>query len=137
RGDVRQMMTDGVIGRGDMYDPIDRFRILADVAPYSQQFRDMVSQMSLMNLSEAEMDEVAEIKKQVSQRKQRSRTYDYQFKTSNVEKQEVTVKRVINNNMFITEEHPDNPIKFAGVYIPMGKDDPVAQEATKLVQQYL
>ena len=34
---IDQMLEDKAIGRGDFYSPMDRYRILADVAPYSEK----------------------------------------------------------------------------------------------------
>jgi endonuclease YncB( thermonuclease family) len=120
---------------GDQYSPIDKFRILADVAPYSREFRDQQSQFKFMDLSDEEKKEIQTIKKQVSVRKDRLRLYPYRFTTSNLENETVTVDQIIDQNTFTTLEHPDNPIRFAGMHIPTGKDDPIALEAMTVIQR--
>jgi endonuclease YncB( thermonuclease family) len=133
---VNKMMEDGAIGRGDFYRPIDRYRILADTAPYSEEFRKLKAQLSMINLDEEEKAEIQIINDQVSSRKEHARTYDYRYKTADVEHQDVTITKVIDNNTFLTEEFGDNPLRLAGVYVPTG-DDERGLEATKLVRQYL
>lgn len=136
RAAVRQMLEDGAIGRGDLYGPVDRYRILADVAPYSEEFRKLKAQLSRMDLSEAEREEIRRINKQLSARKEAVRTYDYRFKTANVKDMTVTVKKVIDNNMFLTEEFGEHPIRLAGVYVPTGKDEK-GEAARKFIRQYI
>lgn len=120
---VYQMLDDGAIGRGDLYGTVDRYRILADTAPYSDDFRQLKSQLALIDLSPEEREEIQEINAQLSERKDNVRTYDYRFKTANVETMKVTVKKILDNNTFLTEEFSDNPIRLAGVYVPNGKDE--------------
>lgn len=136
RETVYQMMKDGAIGRGDLYGPLDRYRILADTAPYSDEFRKLKAQLSLIDLNDDEKKEIQIINKQVAARKDHKRTYDYHFKTANVKNVKVTVKEVLDNNTFLTEEFSDNPIHLAGVYVPTGKDEK-GQAATDFVRQYL
>lgn len=135
REGIRQDMESGKLHRGDLYDPIDRFRILADVAPYSQEYRDMKGQLSNMNLDEDDMKEAQEIKKQVSERKHKYRFYDYRFKTANVDEKMVTVDHVIDSNTFVSMEFPDNPIRLAGVRVSTAKDNPIADEAARVIGQ--
>ncbi|WP_422661744.1 hypothetical protein ACK8P5_25660 (plasmid) [Paenibacillus sp. EC2-1] len=131
RDQLRAEMDSGELNRGDLYDPIDRYRILADVAPYSQQYRDLKSQLSQMDLKDQERKEIQEINKQVTMRKERLRLYPYRFKTANVDDEYVTVDHVIDNNTFIAKEHPDNPIRLAGIRVPTGQDDPIAARAAE------
>lgn len=130
---IRQGLETGEITRGDFYSMLDRYRILADVAPYSEEFRQMRRQIrNWQGLDEEALEEVREIEKQVSAKKKSLRLYEYRFKTANIEKHLVTVKEVINNNMFLVEEF-DHPIRFAGIYVPSGKDDPKAKQARRLI----
>lgn len=133
---VYQMLEDGAIGRGDLYNHIDRYRILADVAPYSEEFRKMKAQLSLIDLTDEEREEVRIINEQVSTRKDHVPTYDYRFQTANVKNMTVTVTDVIDNNTFLTKEFSDNPIRLAGVYVPTGQDEE-GQAATEFVRRYI
>jgi hypothetical protein len=135
RQGIRDDIESGKLNRGNLYDIIDRYRILADVAPYSQEFRDMKAQIGNAGLSEEEMEEVRTINEQVGQRKKKHRFYDYRFKTANVEDQIITVDHVIDNNTFIAVEHPDNPIRLAGVRVSTAKDNPVAQQAGDVISR--
>ncbi|MNQ41740.1 hypothetical protein D3C85_554270 [compost metagenome] len=133
RDHIRQGMQDGTYGRGDFYDMIDRFRILADVAPYSNQYRQMKKDIRDWEyINEEQLEEVREIESQVSAKKENVRFYDYRFKTANVEKFNVTVTEVLDNNMFLTKEF-ENPIKLAGLRAPTGKNDDNAKKAERII----
>ena len=136
RGMVRQMIEDGAIGVGDLYSIVDRYRILADVAPYSEEFRNLKKQLSMMDLEEEEKEEIRKINEYVQQQKDPLPTYDYRFKTANVRDVSVTVTKIVDNNTFYTEEFGDHPIRLAGVFVPSGKDE-AGQQATEFVRKYL
>lgn len=126
-------MKDGTYGRGDFYDMIDQYRILADTAPYSQEFREMDRSIRDWNgLTPEHEEELAEISDQISARKENIRIYPYRFKTADIKREKATITKVLDNNMFMTEEF-ENPIKLAGVYVPTGKDDPIAKEAARKI----
>lgn len=118
RKEIRGAMESGELGRGELYSPMDRFRILADVAPYSQEFRDASSELSMMNLSAEEEREKSKILDRVKQQKEPLRVYDYKFRTANLKKETVTVTKVLDNNTFLTEEYgTEHAIKFAGIHV--------------------
>ena len=103
------------------YSAFDRYRILSDVAPYSDEYRLARKEMSLMNqngmLDEGQQKEYAEIRKQVSAKMKKKNFYDTRFENADVESRTVTVDKVIDQNTFITKEYPNNPFKFAGITI--------------------
>lgn len=133
RSHIRQGMRDGSYGRGDFYDMIDQYRILSDVAPYSDQYRKMKDEIGQwQGLTEEDKLEIQEINDQGGARKEDNRMYPYRFKTANIEKQRVTVTKVIDNNMFMVEGF-ENPIKMAGLRSPAGKDDPAADKARSII----
>ena len=103
------------------YSAFDRFRVLADVAPYSDEYRAARKEMSLMNqaglLSEEQQNEYREIRKQISNRMKKKTLYEERFQNAQVERQTLTVDKVIDANTFLTVEMPNNPIKLAGVTI--------------------
>lgn len=136
RGMVRQMIEDGAIGVGDLYSIVDRYRILADVAPYSEEFRNLKKQLSMMDLEEEEKEEIRKINEYIQQQKDPLPTYDYRFKTANVRDVSVTVTKIVDNNTFYTKEFGDHPIRLAGVFVPSGKDE-AGQQATEFVRKYL
>ena len=117
RKEVLKGLHDGTIGRGELYGHVDRLRILADVAPYSKEYQEQKRLVSRLDLSEAERQEVSEINKRVIAQKEPLRIYDYRFKTANVKSETVTIKKVLDRNTFIVKEHPNNPIRLAGVRV--------------------
>jgi endonuclease YncB( thermonuclease family) len=130
RDNIARQMAAGRISRGDLYDPLHRFLILADVAPYSEEYRYyrdyVVAEYSDLTGStgperkekEATKKLIAETKRQVSQMKLQHRFTPYRFKNTSLKHEKVHVTEVLNNGVFLTEEYPDNPIQFAGVKVP-------------------
>jgi hypothetical protein len=120
------------------YGAFDRYRILADVAPYSQQFKFYKAIVSKMNgagmLDEKEQQEYGEIRDQVAAKKEKYRFYDRQFTKgySDVNYETVHVTRMIDATTFMTQEHPYNPIRMAGVKIKASDE-----ESQQWLQQYV
>lgn len=97
------------------YGAFDKFKILADVAPWSDEYK-FWSQYLLDNLEDPELrQEAAEIRRQVSMRKQKYDFQPYRFKGQNLVYEEVTVKKFLDDYTFLTEEFGDQPIRIAGV----------------------
>ena len=105
RQDIKTGLATGQIGRGELYSVLDKFRVLADVAPYSQEYRDMSAQLANENLTPEEQEEASRIRERVTQQKEPLRVYDYKFKTSNLKYETVTVANIVNNNTIITKEY--------------------------------
>lgn len=103
------------------YSALDRYRILADVAPYSDEFRLARKEVALLNqngiLSESQQAEYRQIREQVSAKMQKKQFYEKRFENADTERRQVTVDRVIDVNTFLTKEFPNNPFKFAGITI--------------------
>lgn len=123
RREIQDDMKKGIIGRGEFYGLIDRYRILADVAPYSQELQDVEAQISMTKLSDADREEAARIRERLKQQKEPLRVYPYKFKTSNLMTETVTVKKIIDNNTFISYEYGDeHAIKFAGINVTQSSE---------------
>ena len=118
RLDIITGLQTGQIKRGDLYSLVDKYKILADTAPYSQEFKDISSQISHSRLSKAEREEVKAARERMQAQKEPLRVYDYKFKTSNLKDERVTVKKVIDNNTLLVEEYGrQHAIKFAGINV--------------------
>ena len=128
---LKDALESGKLGRGAFYEYFDRFRILADVAPYSKEYKEYSSMISRMELTDEQRKEATEIRKQVAEKKNALRLYDYRFATADLDYKVVTVDKKITNDMFTIKELPDRPIKFAGIDIPDGSGDTVG--ATRFV----
>ena len=120
RGSINKMLDAKVIQRGDLYKPLDRFRILADVAPYSDNFRYYQDIVGKMPLRPEEKKEVEKISKQVQAVKEKMRLTPYKFKTANLESESVTVKKVLDDGKILTDEYGNNPLKLAGIDFSTG-----------------
>lgn len=132
RKTIRKAVETGEIGRGELYSVLDRFRILADVAPYSQEFRDVSAQLASENLSTEEQKEVSQIRERIKQQKEPLRVYPYKFKTANLKSETVTVAKILDNNTIITKEYgKKHSIKFAGVNVSMSNSENYDDKHTK------
>ena len=101
-----------------MYSLVEKYKILADTAPYSQEFKDISAQVSHAHLSEAEKQEVKAARERMQEQKEPLRVYDYKFKTANLKSENVTVKEIIDNNTIIVNEYgKEHAIKFAGINV--------------------
>lgn len=122
---------------GSNYGTFDRFRILSDIAPYSENYkfyRKMVSKMNQTGMLDEDVKaEYATIRDQVSERKKKHRFYERRFANSDVNEEFVTVTRMLDATTFITKEYgKNNPIKMAGVGVK--SDD---TETQQWLEQYL
>jgi hypothetical protein len=135
---INKLHPDAIFGR---YGALDRFKILADVAPWSQQYKYYDSVISKMNtdglISPEDYEDVQEMREMVSQRKEKYDLYPYRYKyAGNIDRQTVTVARMIDATTFVTEEFPGAPIRLAGIKLP-AKDTEQYQEIISELQQYL
>ncbi|QHW35656.1 hypothetical protein GZH47_32680 (plasmid) [Paenibacillus rhizovicinus] len=97
------------------YGAFDKFKILADVAPWSDEYRYWKDYVEDNNKDTELRRQAAIIKDQVSKRKAKYEFTDYRFKDNDIEKQKVTVSKFLDDYTFLTEEMPDTPIRLAGM----------------------
>ena len=132
RQTIRGAVERGEIGRGELYSTLDRFRILADVAPYSQEFKDVSAQLSKEDLSPEEQEEASRIRERIKQQKEPLRVYPYKFRTSNLKTETVTVSKIIDNNTIVTKEYgKQHSIKFAGINVSTSNSEMFDEKRTK------
>jgi hypothetical protein len=134
---IKDKLALNEIQRGDLYDYFDRFRILADTAPYSKEFKEYKALMSQISLTKDQEAEAKEIRKRVIEQNKPLRIYPYKFKTSNIKIKHVTVVRKIDNEKFLTEEFPDNPIELAGVNLPNTMNSKEGVAANQYIDSYI
>src|SRR5690606_21082421 len=137
RSVVKDMIDRGFISPYETYSVWERFKILADVAPWSDEYKyyEKLLTDNKELIPPTKLDQFQKIKKQVSQVKKRERFFPYRFRYSQLEYHTVTVSRVINNNVFLVEEF-DRPIRLAGVYVPQGQDE-AGQRAREALSRYI
>lgn len=104
------------------YGAFDRFKILADVAPYSDEYRFWKEYVEDNIKDKDTRKEVSEIKRQVARKTDKRRLFEYRFEGQELEMRNVTVKRFIDDYTFLTEELGDQPIRMAGVDVKMNSD---------------
>lgn len=118
------------------YSAFDRYRILADVAPYSEEYRMARKEVTILNqaglLDERQQAEYREIREQVTSKNVRKEFHPDRFRDIDVSYRTVTVDKIIDQNNFLVKEFPNNPIRLAGVKIK--SDD---EENVNLMEQML
>lgn len=136
REEIYKGIKDNTIQRGDLYSPMDRFRILASVAPYSDEFNQQNSIMTQLKptLSEDEQKEIQIIRKRVQEQKKPLRTYDYRFLTANVKKGYGKISRKIDSNTFLLSS--SQSIKLAGIDV-VSQDNENYEAAMKFLSHYM
>lgn len=84
----------------DQYPAFHRFKILADVALWSDQLKVAQKQVSAAiqrgELTPAQVSQVEEIKRQITERKQRKRVNEYRFARDVLEKRRVTIAEQVD-----------------------------------------
>lgn len=133
RNEVRKALDSGQISRAERYRPMDKLRILADVAPYSQEYNDMLKYVRSIDMDEEQKKQVQQIEDMVSEQRKPLRTYEYRFKTADVVSKKVDITRQIDDDKFMTDGY-ENPIKLAGIYLPSKTKD---EEKHKKAMEFL
>lgn len=112
----------GVIQRGDLYSPLQRFQILADVAPFSSETKAMSAQLSdSLEADSPDWKTFQQAKSRLQQQKELFDTTPYRFKRAEEAiHQSFTVDKILDANTFTTEEDPEHPVRLAGVRVTGG-----------------
>ncbi|HHU56641.1 MAG TPA: hypothetical protein GXZ48_08220 [Acholeplasmataceae bacterium] len=136
RARINKMVKKGQINRFDLYDDFHKFKILADIAPFSDEYRYYNSIVSKsQRLTDEEREEIKRIRKQVSEVKKKHRHFDYQFADANIVQRRFVVKDVLDKHRFTVYGRPGEIFTLAGVDIPSSQTDPVAQEARERIAE--
>lgn len=132
RENIYDALKKGKIGRGDLYDDVDKLRILADVAPYSEEYRRISATLARRNdLKTKEKEEISTIKQRVKEAKEPLRVYPYKFKTSNIKFENVRVEKIIDNNTLLVDRYgTKHSIKFAGIHVSESNSEKFDKEHT-------
>jgi len=129
RATIKALIDEGKVSKFELYDPLHRFAILADVAPYSDEYRYYAKYVSqeysdLTGITGSERQEKEQIKKfivdtkdRVADMKKKHRFFPYRFKYTDIVREKVHVTEVLDNQTFLTREHPTTPIRMAGITV--------------------
>lgn len=145
RNELYTGLENGTIGRGELYSNLDRYRILADVAPYSDEFQSIKARLANdPSLTKEEQAEISQINERVKQQKEPLRVYPYKFKTSNLQNEKVKVKKVLDNNTLLVDRYGvEHSVKFAGIHVnesntdKYDKNTTMNEAATKELKKYI
>ena len=134
RGIVNHMIDTKQVSRYDLYEHIDRYRILADVAPYSKEFKEQKKIMSNLQMDEKTKEEYDRINERVTEQREPLRVYPYKFKTSNLDYKKVKVEKVLDNERIMVSGF-DKPIRLAG--LNLSNEQSTINEAKKILNKNL
>ena len=115
RNEVLQRYYNNEISRGDLYKPIDRYRILADVAPWSQEFSEMQNVLRASGMDENTKREYDEINERVKVQKKAHNTYEYRYRYADVSSVNAKITKVKGNQFYTDYGGEERAIKFAGI----------------------
>lgn len=145
RNKIYEGLQNGTIGRGQLYSSLDKLRILADVAPYSQEYEDAKAEIAfaLQEDSVAGMangidtkaslkKEVQAINERVKAQKEPLRLYPYKFShADNVKTETVTVKEIIDNNHILVKQYgKEHTISLAGIKVSQSNSEMYDEKRT-------
>lgn len=107
--------TSTMMGEWGHYGAFDRFKILADIAPHSKEYEFWKKYVEANLEDPALRKQAAQIKKQVSQRNDKRRLFEYQFEGQDLAYEEVTIDAFLDDYTFVTKEHGAQAIRLAGI----------------------
>jgi hypothetical protein len=118
RSQLESLTRQGVISRGDLYDPVSRMEILGDVAPFSANYAQLREYLTEKNkagdLSEDENARFQATKRRVAAQNKRVEVYPYRFREQDLDYQTVTVQKILDPNT-IQVRGSDHPLRLAGL----------------------
>lgn len=123
REDVLQLIKSRVISEADIYDPVTKFDIASDVAPYSSKTRALASVISASDgVPEEDWKKFQAIKKRTSKQKKQTDVFQYRFNNINDRVMRIGGKvETVGDDGAIYFEGEDTPVKLAGGRISIGK----------------
>lgn len=130
RPDIQQL-------KYELYDPLTRLKILADVAPYSEEYRRTSAAVSSMKLTKEQLEEAREARRKARQRLEPMRVYPYRFKGVKTASMRVTIEEMVTNDVFTVKELPGIPIKIAGVNIPRSGNKEYQEKVRQFLDEHL
>lgn len=117
RQQILGLVDKGVLSRGDLYDPISRFEILSDVAPFSDNYTQLrqylVEKNKSGSLTPEENARFQAAKKRVAAQKRTVDVTPYRFKNVDLDYKTVTVDKIIDPNT-VSIRGDDHPLRLAG-----------------------
>ena len=135
---INELHPDAYFGR---YGAIDRMRILANAAPWSEQYKyysRVVSQMHAKGLyTEDEYRLAQRARDEARLKKQKYRFYGYKFKDNEIDRDTVTIDRMIDPFTFTTVERPGEVFRLAGISGLKSPNTEAGAEVNALASQYL
>lgn len=132
RATILQKIDNRELSRDDLYKPLDKLRILADVAPYSDEYKQLLSKVSKNADDETRM-ELRDIKKRVSEQKQAHRTYEYKFKSADVDTIKTKITKIDGNSIYVDYNGEDRKINLAGIMTtPIPKNKVYAEKLAEV-----
>ena len=120
---VRDMVQKRIITPQELYTPFERFRVLADVAPYSAEYEYYKNYLSATLPKGSERrKEFTRIKKEVSAVKKRVELEPYRFRETKLKRRTVRIEKRLMPGIYKVKGL-ERPIRLAGIQVYGGQDE--------------
>lgn len=136
RQEIKDKINNHEMSRAELYSPLQKLQILANVAPYSQEYNEMKNQVANMDLDEEQTKKYRQIREMVSEQRKQTRVYPYRFLSAKTEEHTVKMGRQIDATKFMTNGF-DSPIKLAGLKILKTTEDGKPNENYDKAMEFL
>jgi hypothetical protein len=135
---VNKLHPDAYFGR---YGALDRMKILANAAPWSEQYKYYSKVTSAMHgaglYTDDEYKLAQQAREEAKERKKKYRFYNYKFHGDEIAKHQVTIDRMLDPYTFMAAEDPGVVYRLAGVKGPKSPNTPEGAAINDLSAQYL
>ena len=123
RNSLKQDIKKGKINEGAVYAPIDRYEILSDVSPYSDEFRKMAKWASNTydSMSPDEKYRIDSAKARMKRKREGFELHDYRFR-GHLKKQSIVVNKILSETT--VEDKQGQRFQIAGIKSTGIKDSP-------------
>lgn len=118
------------------YGAVDRAAILADVAPWSEEFKFWLEVAKSKNLTQEEKDFLKRAQEQNKKQREQYFLTPYQFIGQDVERKEVVVDEFIDENRF-TVRGSNEIYRLAGVRTNMNPENEAGAATLQTLEQYM
>lgn len=94
-----------------------RVKVLGDIAMWSREYKSSLqaAKQNLYNYSDREQDIILATEQQVREKKKKKEFYNYRFNEDLLKESNVTIKKALSHNRFLTEEYGDMVLEAPGV----------------------
>jgi intein/homing endonuclease len=104
RGAVKDRIRSGAVSAGELYDPLTKYEILADVAPYSRQFAEMQkwAERSKEAMSNEDQKRLEDAQARLKRQRGGFELHPYRFRPQRVQSDRVQIDKFVDRQTFLS-----------------------------------